>query len=170
MPSRLVWVEMVAGKCCCICRQAWGLDLDVHDGQNVEQRFDANVAEALKASKHSAPERVRKIRARSHVALAQLIVEQTMQFDVVYIDGCHEPAAVLSDACQSWTLLKPGGVLIFDDYEWHVVTQRPARMCPKLAIDAFVEVFGPQLIVLDLGYQCIIQKVPALLKMDTAAA
>jgi predicted O-methyltransferase YrrM len=142
----------------------------MHSGKNVEQRFDKNIAEALKASQHSAPERVRKLRAASHAALAQLIVEQTMQFDVVFIDGCHEPSAVLSDACQSWTLLKPGGILILDDYEWHLVTQRPARTCPKLAIDAFVEVFGPQLIVLDLGYQCIIQKVPSLLKMEGCAA
>ena len=127
----------------------------------MEQRFDANIAQALTADQHSAPERVRKMKAHAHVALAQLIVEQE-HFNVIYIDGCHEPAAVLSDACQAWTLLKTGGILIFDDYEWHVVTQRPARTCPQPAIDAFVEIFGTQLIVLDLGYQCIVQKVPIL--------
>lgn len=130
----------------------------MHSGTRVERRFDANIAAALQASQHTSPERVWKIKAPSHVALAQLIVEGASHFDVIYIDGCHEPAAVLCDACQAWMLLKPGGVLIFDDYAWHLVSQRPARTSPKAAIDAFLETYSMQLIVLELDYQCIVQK------------
>ena len=140
------------------CAQAWGLDPHVHSGSSVEQRFDVNIAAALQASQHPDAERVRKLKAPSHVALAQLIVEGTVEFDVIYIDGCHEPAAVLRDACQAWELLKPEGILIFDDYAWHLVTRQPDRTCPKAAIDVFLNVYGPQLIVLELDYQCIVQK------------
>jgi len=39
-------------------------------------------------------------------------------FDYISIDGSHEAADVLSDAVLSWPLLKTGGLICFDDYEW----------------------------------------------------
>ena len=150
--------KLGAGTELVVFLQAWGLDPDVHSGMCIEQRFDANISAALQASPHPAPGRVRKLKAPSHIALAQLIVEGSYLFDAIYIDGCHEPAAVLCDACQSWTLLEPGGILIFDDYAWHLVSQRPERASPKPAIDSFLEIYSTQLIVLELDYQCIVQK------------
>jgi len=37
------------------------------------------------------------------------------QFDLVYIDGSHEPLAVMTDACLAWKILAPGGVMVWDD-------------------------------------------------------
>jgi len=37
-------------------------------------------------------------------------------FDIIYIDGNHEPEYVLEDAVLSFRKLKKGGMLIFDDY------------------------------------------------------
>lgn len=39
-------------------------------------------------------------------------------FDIIYIDGNHEPEFVLEDAVLSFRKLKVGGYLIFDDYGW----------------------------------------------------
>lgn len=39
-------------------------------------------------------------------------------FDMIYIDGNHEPDYVLEDAVLSFRKLKVGGVMIFDDYGW----------------------------------------------------
>jgi predicted O-methyltransferase YrrM len=39
-------------------------------------------------------------------------------FDIIYIDGNHEPEYVLEDAVLSFRKLKKGGYLIFDDYGW----------------------------------------------------
>ena len=39
-------------------------------------------------------------------------------FDIIYIDGNHEPDYVLEDAVLSFRKLKQGGILIFDDYGW----------------------------------------------------
>jgi predicted O-methyltransferase YrrM len=39
-------------------------------------------------------------------------------FDLIYIDGNHEPEYVLEDAVLSFRKLKVGGMLIFDDYGW----------------------------------------------------
>lgn len=39
-------------------------------------------------------------------------------FDIIYIDGNHEPEYVLEDAVLCFRKLKVGGILIFDDYGW----------------------------------------------------
>jgi predicted O-methyltransferase YrrM len=37
-------------------------------------------------------------------------------FDIIYIDGNHEPEYVMEDAVLSFRKLKIGGIMIFDDY------------------------------------------------------
>ena len=39
-------------------------------------------------------------------------------FDIIYIDGNHEPDYVLEDAVLCFRKLKKNGVMIFDDYGW----------------------------------------------------
>ena len=39
-------------------------------------------------------------------------------FDIIYIDGNHEPEYVLEDAILSFRKLKINGMMIFDDYGW----------------------------------------------------
>ncbi len=78
-------------------------------------------------------------------------------FDFIYVDGCHHAAAVLADAAMSWNLLKPGGIIAFDDYEWNWGTEPLAR--PKAGIDAFSSVFGPHLTLLRGGWRRIWQKI-----------
>ena len=126
----------------------------------MEQRFDTNISAALRGSLNPERDRVRKLKAPSHMALAQLLTESE-EFHVIYIDGSHEPADVLTDAVLAWRLLLPGGLLILDDYMWHDVIAADKLKCPKPGIDAFLSVFGQELIVLELRYQCVVQKVCA---------
>lgn len=53
-------------------------------------------------------------RGFSHAVLPTLEDES---FDLIYIDGNHDPHYVLEDAVMSFRKLKPGGYLVFDDYE-----------------------------------------------------
>lgn len=39
-------------------------------------------------------------------------------FDVIYIDGDHLAIPVMTDTVLSWPLLKPGGIMIWDDTTW----------------------------------------------------
>ena len=39
-------------------------------------------------------------------------------FDIIYVDGNHEPEYVLEDAVLSFRKLKINGIMIFDDYGW----------------------------------------------------
>ena len=60
-------------------------------------------------------DKVKIIRGYSNIELPKL---QDDFFDIIYIDGNHEPEYVLEDAVLSFRKLKKGGYLIFDDYGW----------------------------------------------------
>ena len=125
--------------------------VDLFEVAEIEARFDRNVEASGVAFK------VHKIKGDSQVVLRQLGAQK---FDFIYIDGSHTAKDVLLDTALSWGLLKEGGLLIFDDYrlriEWH-----PSRR-PKMAIDAFLEIFDPYIETLHFGYQVIVRrKAPA---------
>jgi predicted O-methyltransferase YrrM len=115
-----------------------------------EERFDANVETYQKTNQ------LIKLKGRSEEVLGSL---EPQQFDFVYIDGSHLARDVLADAVMAWRLLKTGGYLIFDDYDLngyrsHVIPNHT----PKIAINAFLKVYGPYLDVLHQGYQVLVRK------------
>jgi len=110
-------------------------------------RFDHNIRVSGVGHK------VTKLQGPSHTILRKLPRDH---FDVIYIDGWHEAAYVLKDGVMSWHRLKPGGVMIFDDYLWDL--HKPARDRPQIAIDVFLESFAGQYEVLLKDYQVAIRK------------
>ena len=78
-------------------------------------------------------------------------------YDVAYVDGCHKPTSALQDAILSWRLVKVGGLMIFDDYEF-TFPDSPEQDT-KIGIDVFLEMFASQLEVVHKGYQLIVKKV-----------
>jgi len=112
-----------------------------------EMRFDHNV----KLS--GAQARLEKRRGRSEAVLPGL---ERASFDLIYVDGSHDAPFVLLDAMLSWELLKPGGILAFDDYEWE--PQLPPERRPQLAIDLFLGSHAGRYHVLRQGYQVVIEK------------
>ena len=54
-------------------------------------------------------------RGYSHIELQKFEDEF---FDIIYIDGNHEPNYTLEDGVLSFRKLKKGGIIIFDDYGW----------------------------------------------------
>jgi hypothetical protein len=89
-------------------------------------------------------------------------------FDIIYINGSHRAADVLGDAVLSWELLKPGGIMIFDDYCLDGSdlgpdeAALPLELVPKSAIDAFLLTYGSKLDILHRYYQVAVQKRPPL--------
>jgi len=76
-----------------------------------------------------------------------------VEFDLVYVDGSHQAVSVLQDIVLSWELLKEGGIMICDDYEWHIKEDKP-----RTAIDAFMEVYKGKFSVINKGYQIAFKK------------
>ena len=77
-------------------------------------------------------------------------------FDFIYIDGSHIAKDVLTDACMAWPLLKLEGFMVFDDYAWG--NPRDALHRPKIAIDAFTNIFGETAEIVHVGYQLVVRK------------
>jgi tetratricopeptide (TPR) repeat protein/predicted O-methyltransferase YrrM len=104
-------------------------------------------------SKTGAAQRVKVQVGHSHDLLPALTPHS---FDMIYVDGCHLADHVYRDAELAWPLLKLGGLMIFDDYEW----QDPnlPGQDPKQGIDAFLAGMSDQIQVLHRSYQLIIRK------------
>ena len=81
--------------------------------------------------------------------------EMRRHFDVVYIDGDHRARAVLEDAVLAFPLLKPGGIMIFDDY---MGGDPECADFPKVGIDAFVHCYADLLDVMHYGYQLVVRR------------
>lgn len=110
----------------------------------VETRFDANMKEY--------GGRVTKLKGKSFDCLKNL----EGQFDLVYIDGSHLARHVIEDAVLSFALLRKGGVLVFDDYGWKGFKEEWKN--PKLAIDAFFNIFREEIQVIHVGWQAFVIK------------
>lgn len=76
-------------------------------------------------------QRVRVLRGESRFALPRLVLDGD-RFDWVYVDGSHEAPDVLRDSVHALDLLRPGGVIIWDDWSWMVAEERWRR--PRTAI------------------------------------
>ncbi|MEG4309671.1 MULTISPECIES: tetratricopeptide repeat protein [unclassified Microcoleus] len=113
-----------------------------------QQHFKGNIV------KTGAADRVIELEGYSQNLLINLTSEY---YDVAYIDGCHKPTSALQDAILSWRLVKVGGLMIFDDYEF-TFPDSPEQDT-KIGIDVFLEMFGSQLEVVHKGYQLIVQKI-----------
>jgi predicted O-methyltransferase YrrM len=70
--------------------------------------------------------------------------------DFVYIDGSHVAADVMMDICSVFPLVKSGGIILFDDYQWQSGVTRLHH--PKAAIDVFLDLFSEQIQVINLPY------------------
>ena len=76
--------------------------------QVIEQRFDSSVSIAGDAVDRVVE--LTKLKQSSHSALIELISSDLADsFDIVYVDGSHEPKDVLADAVLAFMLLRPGG-------------------------------------------------------------
>jgi len=125
-----------------VCVDTWAGPFDGFAATDAELRFDANVAG--RAEKH---------KATSLDFLAASVLAGR-QFDGVYIDGDHAATSVLTDSVLAWHVLRPGGVIVWDDYGYSRGDQLP----PRLAIDRVLELYGERLTVLHIGWQVIAEK------------
>jgi len=121
--------------------------IDLFDDPLFDLRFDHNIRVSQCTAK------VRKLQGRSADRLLELRGEH---FDLIYVDGAHPAADVLLDAVLSWPLLKPGGILLFDDYGWE--PEKPASERPQLAIDLFLESKQGQFELLRKNYQVALRR------------
>jgi predicted O-methyltransferase YrrM len=116
-----------------------------------ENHFDKNIAAS------GAADRVTKLIGPSQVVVRTL---QPSQFDFIYVDGSHKVGDVLQDAVLAWTVLRPGGVVMFDDYALvDDVSEGLMARAPGRALDAFMTILGSSATLLRRDWQLVLQKV-----------
>ena len=137
-----------------LCIDTWkgGEEHGEEDMDAVWDRFCHNTALAFERF----PERYfDSMKGSSYEKLAQLATWE-QHFDFIYIDGSHVAKDVLTDACMAWPLLKPKGLMVFDDYMWG--EPRDILHRPKPAIDAFCNIFAEEAEIVHDGYQLVVRK------------
>jgi predicted O-methyltransferase YrrM len=115
-----------------------------------EARFDENVAAT------GAGDRVTKLIGQSQVVVRTL---QPAQFDLVYVDGSHKVGDVLQDAVLAWTVLRPGGIVMFDDYALvDDLSEGLMARAPGRALDAFMTILGGSATLVRRDWQLVLRK------------
>jgi len=115
----------------------------------VESRFDDNTAD------HS--DRITKWHGSSASYFSALDSDE--MFDIIYIDGSHFVDDVLVDSVSGFQHLRVGGVIIFDDYQWHFYEGRQTN--PAAALNAFFRLKSREIEILSAGHQIIARRVCA---------
>jgi predicted O-methyltransferase YrrM len=125
--------------------------------EGVDPYFDASVkARALANLEHSG----HVARFKLHQGLSADVLPRLTPatYDIIYVDGSHTADDVLADAVLCWLLLKPGGLLVFDD--WQMDRTMPEELRPAVAINAFITAYRRRLEVVHRGYQLVVRKSP----------
>jgi len=77
------------------------------------------------------------------------------RFDIIYLASKHHSSHVMEDAVLAFPLLKPGGIMIFNNYTY---SKERDNRCPKQAIDAFINAYAEQIKVITARWHVLIQK------------
>lgn len=72
-------------------------------------------------------------------------------YDFIYIDGDHTAYGVIKDAVSAYECLNVGGIIAFDDYQWSASLGLTKE--PRLAIDAFTQIYSDRVAMIVDGYQ-----------------
>lgn len=80
-------------------------------------------------------------------------------YDIIYIDAGHGYSDLTIDIHCSFDQVKDGGIIIFDDYEWHEKNLMSMDKNVRLAINDFLERAHGCYEVLHHGYIVILKKI-----------
>lgn len=132
------------------CVDPWQGGPVAQDGKAPSEiRFDANIA--------AYAGRVSKFRGTSAAFFAAS--PDSGRFDLVYIDGSHRHDDVLGDAFAGFDALKPGGIMIFDDY---LLSPYDGRAdCPAPAINRLLTDRRGRYELVAVYWQLVLRKLPA---------
>jgi predicted O-methyltransferase YrrM len=132
------------------CVDPFAIPMDSTLLRYFERYFDHNIAAT------GAGDRVTKLVGSSQVILRTL---PPAHFDFVYIDGSHRVGDVLQDAVLAWTVLRPGGTAMFDDYDLvDDVSESLFARAPGRALDAFMHILGKNATIMRRDWQLILRK------------
>ena len=81
------------------------------------------------------------------------LVEQDKQYDFIYVDASHRADDTFVDAYYAHKILKPGGLIIFDDFGWKDPNAPHPVSSPELGIRMFFLMYDNLYTLITQGYQ-----------------
>lgn len=130
--------------------------IDTFNNMFMNDDYEATFRENIKESGKG--NQVDIIKSNTFDALIKLNYENSIKFDFIYVDGCSLIACdALADIMLSWKLLKEGGIMILDNYEWDYFEEEFNN--PRLAIDSFLENHQQHIEVIFKRFQVAVKKV-----------
>ena len=129
--------------------QGGGICAGIAAGAGSEARFDVNMADYA--------DRIDKFTGTSAAYFAAR--DPGERFDFIYVDGSHRYADVLIDAFEGFDALKPGGIMIFDDYL--LPSNGGPSDCPAPALNRLLSDRRGRYELLAVSWQLVIRKLPA---------
>ena len=81
------------------------------------------------------------------------LVEQDKQYDFIYVDASHRADDTFVDAYYAHKILKPGGLIVFDDFGWKDPNAPHPVSSPELGIRMFFSMYDNLYTLITQGYQ-----------------
>jgi hypothetical protein len=134
------------------------IDVDTWEGSEepVHYEMDWHTVESLYDSKTFSGRNNRKI-IKYKGTSDSFFKNNVEKYDFIYIDGDHTSYGVIKDAVAAYECLNVNGIIAFDDYEWSAGLGTLNE--PKLAIDAFWNIYQGRIELILRGYQCWFRKI-----------
>lgn len=88
---------------------------------------------------------------------AKFLRSYPLFIDFIYVDADHSARGVLRDAVLAFEVLKIGGRMVFDDYDWNDMPEKIDT--PQWGIDAFLKIYAKQIRVVARGWQVCVEKI-----------
>lgn len=131
------------------------IDVDTWQGSSEHEGFDWEQVEAEYLKVYNAYGLVDRYKMTTHDFFRTGVGQG---FNFIYVDAAHTAINVMEDAVNSYRILKPGGILAFDDYTWqhpdgHVLD------APGIAIDMVKYLYAGRLQLMGLDSQAWFRKV-----------
>ena len=116
----------------------------------IEKEFDTTISNMIYKDRNI------KMNMKIAKALLKLKEVKYISFDVIIIGGTLDARKILINTILSWDILAEGGIILFSDYNIGELDEKDLKI--KLAIDSFVSIFKPQIKLVYVGYEYIIEK------------
>ena len=131
------------------------VDVDTWEGSmEHEGTFNFNQVERVYDERFTGVAKVEKRKGTSDKYFATRPEGET--FNVIYIDGDHTALQTAIDSLNAWRILEVGGIMIFDDYDWHMYKGTPLH--PKDGIECALRLFRGRYTPIVTNYQVWIRK------------
>jgi predicted O-methyltransferase YrrM len=134
------------------------VDVDTWEGSEEPVHYNMNwhTVESLYDAKTITAREERKI-VKYKETSDSFFKNNREMYDFIYIDGDHTSYGVIKDAVNAFECLNVGGIIAFDDYQWSAGLG--AIKEPKMAIDAFQNIYQDRVELLLREYQCWFRKI-----------